>query len=147
MDVRPDTKTRTILLAEGDVLMRMPLAEFLRGCGYRVLEAKSADEAILFIEDDTFTPEIVVSNVELAGDGFGIANWIRNNRPDLTLILTGTPKRAADVATSLCENGPLPPPYDPQILHRRLLRLIASRKSPRGQGKRNALQAGLKARG
>ncbi|MCP3466371.1 response regulator [Bradyrhizobium sp. CCGUVB23] len=81
------------MLAEGDVLMRMPLAEFLRGCGYRVLEAKSADEAILFIEDDTFTPEIVVSNVELAGDGFGIANWIRNNRPDLTLILTGTPKR------------------------------------------------------
>ncbi|MGV7215862.1 response regulator [Bradyrhizobium sp. UFLA05-112] len=132
------------MLAEDDVLMRMSLAEFLRGCGYRVLEARSAEEAIALIEADTFTPEVVVSNVELAGDGFGIANWIRNNAPHLTLILTGTPKRAANVATSLCENGPLPPPYDPQLLHRRLLRLIASRKSLGGDRKRNALQAGMK---
>jgi DNA-binding response OmpR family regulator len=108
----------------------MSVAEFLRGCGYRVLEAKSADEAILLIEDDTFTPEIIVSNVELAGDGFGIAKWIRNNKPGLALVLTGTPKRAAEVASSLCENGPLPAPYDAQILHRRLLRLIARRRSP-----------------
>ena len=141
MEAQTDTKTRTVLLAEDDVLMRMPLAEFLRGCGYRVLEAKSADEAILLIEDDTFTPEVVVSNVELAGDGFGIAKWIRHNKPDLALILIGTPKRAVDVAASLCENGPLPAPYNTQILHRRLLRLVASRKPPGQEGKRVSLQA------
>jgi CheY-like chemotaxis protein len=132
MEARANTETRTVLLAEDDVLMRMPLAEFLRGCGYRVLEATSADEAIQLIEDNTFTPEIVVSNVELAGDGFGIAKWLRTNKPDLGLILIGTPGRAADVASSLCESGPQPAPFDPQILHRRLLRLIASRK-PHGQ--------------
>jgi len=118
----------------------MPVAEFLRGCGYRVLEAKSADEAILLIEDDTFTPEVVVSSVEIAGDGFGIAKWIKNNKPDLALILTGTPKRAVDVAASLCEKGPLAAPYDSQILHRRLLRLIASR-TPSGQEERRSRTA------
>jgi DNA-binding response OmpR family regulator len=147
MQVQPNTRTRTVLLAEDDVLMRMPLAEFLRGCGYRVLEARSADEAILLIEDGTFTPEVVVSSVELAGDGFGIAKWIRNNTPDLTLILTGTPRRAVDVAASLCENGPLPAPYNSQILHRRLLRAIATRKSPGPEGKRVSLQARVRGRG
>jgi CheY-like chemotaxis protein len=141
MEAPADTRTQTVLLAEDDVLLRMPLAEFLRGCGYRVLEATSADEAIQLIEDETFSLDVVVSNVEIAGDGFGIAKWIRNNKPDLDLILTGTPKRAADVASSLCENGPLPAPYDSQILHRRLLRLIATRKSPGQEGKRASLQA------
>lgn len=137
MEAQSRTKTRTVLLAEDDVLIRMPVAEFLRGCGYRVLEAKSADEAILLIEDDTFAPEVVVSSVEIAGDGFGIAKWIRNNKPDLALILTGTPKRAVDVAASLCEKGPLAAPYDSQILHRRLLRLIASRMPSGQEGRRS----------
>lgn len=130
MEAQADTNTRTVLLVEDDVLMRTPLAEFLRGCGYRVLEATSVDEAIQLIQDDTFAPDVVVSNVELAGDGFGLATWIRNSKPGLDLLLTGTPKRAADVAASLCENGPLPAPYDTQILHRRLLRWIATRTSP-----------------
>lgn len=141
MDAQAETCTRTVLLAEDDVLMRMPLAEFLRECGYRVLEATSADEAIRLIEDDTFAPEIVVSNIELAGDGFGIAKWLRNHKPDLDLILTGTPRRAADVVASLCEKGPRSAPFDPQILHRRLLRLIATRKPPGQEGKRVSLQA------
>lgn len=110
MEVRSHIKTRTVLLAEDDVLIRMPVAEFLRGGGYRVLEAKSADEAILLIKDDTFAPEVVVSNVEIAGDGFGIAKWIKSNKPDLRLVLSGTPRRAVDVATSICENGPLAAP-------------------------------------
>ena len=29
----------TVLLAEGDVLVRMPIAEYLRDCGYKVVEA------------------------------------------------------------------------------------------------------------
>jgi CheY-like chemotaxis protein len=145
MDLEQTTRSRTILIAEDDVLMRMPLAEFLRGCGYRVLEAKSADEAIVLIEDGTFVPDVVVSNVELAGDGFGIARWIKDNKPGLQIILTGTPKRAVEIAASLCEDGPLPAPYDPQILHRRLLRLLASRKSPR-EGKRVSLRAAVKGR-
>ena len=34
-----------ILILEADVLVRQPLAAYLRECGYRVLEAASADEA------------------------------------------------------------------------------------------------------
>jgi CheY-like chemotaxis protein len=136
MEARTDSSKRTVLIAEDDVLIRMPMAEFLRGCGYRVLEAKSIDEAILLIEGAMFAPEVVVSNAELAGDCFGIARWIRENQPSLTLLLTGTPKRAVDVAASPCENAPLPSPNDLQILHRRLSRLIANRNRPERQSRR-----------
>jgi CheY-like chemotaxis protein len=35
----------TILVVEDDVLIRMPIAQYLRDCSYRVVEAVSADEA------------------------------------------------------------------------------------------------------
>ena len=127
--------TRTILRAEDDVLVRMSLAEFLRGCGYKVLEAPSADEAILLIEDGTFEVDLGGSNVEIAGDGFGIAKWLREHRPELDLQLTGTTQRAVEIAASLCANGPLPAPFDPQILHRRIGRLLAGRRPRPNQGR------------
>jgi DNA-binding response OmpR family regulator len=34
-----------ILLVDAEELVRAPLAQYLRECGYRVLEATSADEA------------------------------------------------------------------------------------------------------
>ncbi len=36
----------TILVVDDEVLIRMPIAEYLRDCGYRVVEAANGDEAI-----------------------------------------------------------------------------------------------------
>ena len=128
MQTNRTTATRTIVLAEQDVLVRMSLADYLRGCGYKVLEARSADEAIRLLEDSGIPTHVVISSIELAGDEFGIAKWLRDHRPDLELRLTGTTKRAVDVAASLCDGGPLPAPYNAQILHRRILRLMGGRR-------------------
>jgi hypothetical protein len=48
-------------------------------------------------------------------DGFQLAKWLRANRPGIDVILTGNAPRAADAAAELCESGPLPKPYQPQI--------------------------------
>jgi len=61
MDTLQSNATKIVLLAEDDVLMRMPLAEYLRGCGYKVIEASSADEAIDVLDDDTFAPDVVLT--------------------------------------------------------------------------------------
>jgi CheY-like chemotaxis protein len=37
---------KTILVLDDDVLVRMPVVQFLRDCGYRVVEAASTDEAM-----------------------------------------------------------------------------------------------------
>jgi CheY-like chemotaxis protein len=35
----------TILVVEDDVLVRMPISQYLRDCGYKVIEATNAEEA------------------------------------------------------------------------------------------------------
>jgi hypothetical protein len=60
-------------------------------------------------------------------DGFGLAQWTRSNRPGLEVILTGSVPRAVNAAASLCEDGPVPKPYEPQSVHDRIHRLLAAR--------------------
>ena len=42
--------SRTVLVLDDDVLVRMPVVQFLRDCGYRVVEAATIDEAIALLE-------------------------------------------------------------------------------------------------
>ena len=115
----------TVLLAEGDVLKRMPLAQYLRECGYKVLEATTLDEAKLALGDANSAMSVVVSSLQLAGNGFGISNWVKQHRPDLNVLLTGTPRR---VAAGLCSDDSVPTPLKPQLLLRRIRQMLATRK-------------------
>jgi DNA-binding response OmpR family regulator len=61
-----------------------------------------------------------------AMDGFGLARWVRQERPGLPVILVGSPTKAADAAAGLCEKGPqLSKPYEPPILLDRIRRMLA----------------------
>jgi CheY-like chemotaxis protein len=42
----------TVLVVEDDVLIRMPISQYLRDCGYRVIEAANADEAMAVLVDE-----------------------------------------------------------------------------------------------
>lgn len=123
----------TVLVVEDEVLIRMNISQYLRECGYRVIEAVSADEALEVLQS-AHEVNIVLTDVQMPGsmDGFGLAKWIRANRRDLQVIMVGTPERAADTAADLCEEGPnLSKPYEPQVLAdliRRQLGLDKSRK-------------------
>ena len=123
----------TVLVVEDEVLIRMNISQYLRECGYRVIEAVSADEALEVLQSG-HEVNIVLTDVQMPGstDGFGLAKWVRANRRGLQVILVGTPERAADTAAHLCEEGPnLSKPYEPQILAdliRRQLGLDKSRK-------------------
>jgi CheY-like chemotaxis protein len=39
----------TVLLVEDEVLLRLAVAEYLRDCGYKVIEAVNADEAVMVL--------------------------------------------------------------------------------------------------
>jgi DNA-binding NtrC family response regulator len=121
----------TILVVEDDVLVRMPISQYLRDCGYRVLEAVSADEAIAVLLHQETSVAIVFSDIEMPGslDGFGLAKWVREHRPGLDVILTGTLPRTVDSAKELCEQGPIPKPYEAQVVHSQIRRLLAARQA------------------
>jgi CheY-like chemotaxis protein len=121
----------TILVVEDDVLVRMPIAQYLRDCGYKVIEASNSDEAIEVLLHKETLVHVVFSDIEMPGaiDGFGLAKWVRENRPGIQVLLAGTVPRSVESAKELCEQGPVPKPYDPQVVHNHIRRLLAARKA------------------
>jgi len=123
----------TILVVEEDVLVRMPIAQYLRDCGYKVIEAVNADEAMTVLLHQETVIDIVFSAIDMTGstDGFGLSKWVREHRPGLDVILAGTVPRAVNVAKELCDDGPMPKPYEPRAVHDQIRRLLAARSATR----------------
>jgi CheY-like chemotaxis protein len=127
-----DGGRETVLVVEPDLLVRAPLTEYLRQCGYRVFEAVHADEAVLVLEHGKFKVDVILSAVEMPGslNGFQLSQWVRSHHPGVEVILAGTVQRAANAAADLCEDGPhLTKPYDPQTVVSRIRRSLAARNS------------------
>jgi CheY-like chemotaxis protein len=136
------TSSQTILVVDDEVLIRLELADYLRACGYRVLEASSAEEAMAVMQTE-HRVDLVFSDVQMPGptDGFGLARWIRANRPGVKVILTSGVARSAALAGELCDEGPLEAkPYDPQRLLERIKRTLAQvggrKDDPQAAGRR-----------
>jgi CheY-like chemotaxis protein len=106
----------TILVVEDEVLIRMPIAQYLRDCGYKVIEAANADEAITVLSHKETVVDVVFTDIDMPGalDGFGLAKWVREHRHGVDVILAGTLPRTVKQAEELCEEGPLPKPYEAQ---------------------------------
>jgi len=109
----------------------MPIAQYLRDCGYKVIEAVNVDEAMTVLMHKETVVDIVFSDIEMPGaiDGFGLAKWIREHRSGLDVLLAGTVPRTVQNAQQLCEQGSVPKPYDAQIVHDHIKRLLAARKA------------------
>lgn len=111
----PQERTPTILVVEDEALIRIALSDYLQECGFKVLEAAHAEEAMRIIAHAHVTIDLVFSDVVMPGvmDGFALAQWIRTNRPGLPVILTSGDARKAACARELCEREPfLAKPYD-----------------------------------
>jgi CheY-like chemotaxis protein len=122
---------QTVLVVEDEIFVRMVISDYLRSCGYKVVEAANADEALVVLQHIEITVDVVFSDIEMPGSmgGFELAKWLRTHRPEVEVILTGNVPRAAEAASELCESGPLPKPYEPQIAADRIRQLIALRAS------------------
>jgi CheY-like chemotaxis protein len=118
----------TILVVEPDVLVRMVISDYLRECGYKVFEAIGSEEVMAILKTDSKV-DAVLAEVKLEGmDGFELAHWIRSNCPEIEVILTSGPVKAAEKAGDLCDEGPVDKPYHPQQIVRRLKILFERRR-------------------
>jgi CheY-like chemotaxis protein len=72
---RKPANIKTILVLDDDVLVRMPVVQFLRDCGYRVVEAASTDEATVILQKTNIPVDVVLSEIDIPGsmNGFGFA--------------------------------------------------------------------------
>jgi len=53
--------------------VRMPIAQYLRDCGYKVIEAVDADEAMVVLLYRETVLDVVFSNLEMPGSVDGLA--------------------------------------------------------------------------
>jgi DNA-binding response OmpR family regulator len=114
-----------ILIVEPDVLVLNPLADYLRECAYKVLEAFNADEARQILAATSISVQFVLADIDGPGsDGFALAREIRTNYPAIEVILAGTIAKATEKASDLCEQGPdVAKPYDHRLLLDRIRRM------------------------
>jgi DNA-binding response OmpR family regulator len=122
----------TLLVVDSNIITRFHVCAYLRECGFKVIEAVSAEEAISILMEPALTVDTLMSDVDLSGpmDGFALAQWMRREKPGLPIILAATPGRAAHAAADLCESGPLlSKPHDGQVLLDRIRRSLSSRTS------------------
>jgi CheY-like chemotaxis protein len=116
----------TVLVVDGDVITRTVISDYLRHCGYRVIEAHDGLEAQQALEQQGFDVNIVLSDVELPGpvNGFELARWVRLLNPSVKVVLSGAAERTANVVGDLCEEGPhLAKPYEPSLVVDHIKRL------------------------
>lgn len=100
----------TILVADHDVIVRIAIAEYLRECGFRVIEAAGAAEARTVVQHG---PEIDVLMVDprLGSDsGFALAQWARRLNPRINVILSAGLARKSEAAAHICSGGKTPAP-------------------------------------
>lgn len=119
----------TIMVVEPDVIVRMVIADYLRQCGYKVIEGRDAEDVLAILNADLKVGTIF-AEVALPGpiDGFSLAKRIRETRPEIDVLLTSGIRASADKAADLCDEGPLQKPYTPEEVLRRINILREQRK-------------------
>jgi DNA-binding response OmpR family regulator len=119
-----------VLVAEPDVLARVVLAEYLRECGFEVIEAGSAPDVLTVLRSGQKI-DILLLNSQLSdGSGFSLAREVRENYPRIDIVLTFGIARSAEKAGEICDGGPLDRPYHPQEVVRRIQGMRRGRKPP-----------------
>src|SRR5205085_215636 len=77
-----------VLLVEDEILIRLPVAEYLRTCDFQVIEASTGDEARQILLAGA-PPDVLFSDVQLPGtmNGFELAEWVQDRFPQVKIIL------------------------------------------------------------
>jgi len=120
---------QSILVVDGEVLVRHAIADYLRHCGYSVIEASSTDEGATVLNDQSLLVDAVLCDAQAPGErnAFEFRAWAREleHRQDVQVALTGNIDAAAQKAAEFCEHGPhLARPYDPQSVVDYIRRLM-----------------------
>lgn len=127
----PDGDTApSILIVDGDVISRHAIADYLRHCGYAVVEAANTDEALTALGEVSLGVDVILCEAGAVGtrSAFELSTWVRNNRPELEVRLAGSLDGIATTAAQLCESGPhLARPYEPQAVVDYIKKLRATR--------------------
>jgi DNA-binding NtrC family response regulator len=100
------TSTSTVLLVESDILLRHPLAQYLRECGFTVYEASNGDEAMIALKSPDTAVDVVLADMATTGSGFALQAWIRSEHPHVKRSLPDRSKKLWKARQSFATRAP-----------------------------------------
>ncbi|MEC3909042.1 response regulator [Sphingobium sp. CR2-8] len=100
----PADDKQTVLVVEDDVLVRMHGVDILEDAGFTVLEAETADDAIMLLQGQQDV-HLLFSDIDMPGsmNGLELAQLVRDRWPKVRLLLTSGHHHIAEEA--LPEHG------------------------------------------
>ena len=118
-----------VLLVEDEPLVRMTAADELDDAGFRVLEAKNADEALVVLEAHSDEVQVLFTDVNMPGsmDGMALAERVYQRWPHvLLLISSGYARPHPD---EIPDHGRfVPKPYRGETLVRHITEMMRTRQ-------------------
>jgi CheY-like chemotaxis protein len=110
-----------ILIVEDESFLREVTAGYLEDCGFAVLQAESADDAIGMLREQDHI-SAVFSDIQMPGsmNGVGLAHWISDSLPEVKVLLTS----GRIMPATAQEWTFLPKPYTMVELERRLRAMV-----------------------
>lgn len=126
----PEKAEASVLIIDGDIVSRHAISDYLRHCGYGVVEAANTDEAMTALAEPALGIDVILCDIAALGtrSGFELAQWVRENRPELEVRLAGSLDGIARTAADLCQTGPhLGRPYEPEAVVDYIKQLRAAR--------------------
>ena len=117
----------TILVVDDEPMIRMAVTDHLKDCGFLVIEACNAEEAIEVLEA---VPDIalVFSDVRMPGslNGIGLVQWLSQYRAGIPVILATGDMGKAYAASELCGAHFFPKPYSLDAVGQKVQELLQS---------------------
>jgi CheY-like chemotaxis protein len=111
-----------VLVVEDEIFLRYVTADYLEDCGFSVLQAANADEAVGLLQRNRDVGA-VFSDIQMPGsmNGLGLAHWITETLPGVKVLLTSGQVLPATAR----EWTLLAKPYDMAEVERRLREMTA----------------------
>jgi CheY-like chemotaxis protein len=100
-----------VLVAEDEVLVRLMVAEVLRGGGFQVFEASNGQEGISILK--TMPVDVVITDLRMVSraDGLELARYVRTHCPGICLVLASA--QAPPITEDLTFDAFFIKPYPP----------------------------------
>lgn len=123
------------MVVDPDVLVRSTISDYLRECGYKVLEGVAVADVWTVLHSGR-NIDVILAEVKLPGDsdGFELARQIRERFPQIDILLTSSAGKLAGKAGDLCDEGPLEKPYESAEVLRRIQLLRERRRQSEKPG-------------
>jgi DNA-binding NtrC family response regulator len=118
----------TILFVEDEAFVRRVTSEVLRAAGYRVLVAKTADEAAQANDQHRDEVDLLLTDVVLPGkNGRKLANELKERRPSIAVLLVSG--YAQQWTESEAAEECLPKPFSATALLTRVRQVLNQKRS------------------